>query len=334
MTGLKLEDQLREVLRRKQYSRKTEENYVGWYRRFVLWHKERAGQAVHPAEMGAAEVEAFLTHLAVNRGVSAVTQNQALNAVLFLYREVLKLELEGINAQRAKHHKHLPVVLAVEEVKELLAGVKGDAGLAIKLLYGCGLRVAEVLALRIKDVDIKGGKLEVRGGKGDKDRVLTLPNMLRQPIEEHLKQVRAVYEADRRNGVPGVAMPKAYEVKNPKAAESWPWFWFLPSAKVWEDKEKDGTARTGLRAYGRGRHHLHEIAISRELDRAAKLAGLSKRVTAHTLRHSFATHLVLKGIDIRSVQQLLGHADVRTTEIYTQLARAMRGEITSPLDDL
>ena len=334
MTGLKLEDQLREVLRRKQYSRKTEENYVGWYRRFVLWHKERAGQAVHPAEMGAAEVEAFLTHLAVNRGVSAVTQNQALNAVLFLYREVLKLELEGINAQRAKHHKHLPVVLAVEEVKELLAGVKGDAGLAIKLLYGCGLRVAEVLALRIKDVDIKGGKLEVRGGKGDKDRVLTLPNMLRQPIEEHLKQVRAVYEADRRNGVPGVAMPKAYEVKNPKAAESWPWFWFLPSAKVWEDKETDGTARTGLRAYGRGRHHLHEIAISRELDRAAKLAGLSKRVTAHTLRHSFATHLVLKGIDIRSVQQLLGHADVRTTEIYTQLARAMRGEITSPLDDL
>ena len=307
---------------------------MGWYRRFVLWHKERAGQAVHPAEMGAAEVEAFLTHLAVNRGVSAVTQNQALNAVLFLYREVLKLELEGINAQRAKHHKHLPVVLAVEEVKELLAGVKGDAGLAIKLLYGCGLRVAEVLALRIKDVDIKGGKLEVRGGKGDKDRVLTLPNMLRQPIEEHLKQVRAVYEADRRNGVPGVAMPKAYEVKNPKAAESWPWFWFLPSAKVWEDKEKDGTARTGLRAYGRGRHHLHEIAISRELDRAAKLAGLSKRVTAHTLRHSFATHLVLKGIDIRSVQQLLGHADVRTTEIYTQLARAMRGEITSPLDDL
>lgn len=334
MTGMKLEEQLREVLRRKQYSRRTEENYTSWYRRFVLWHKERAGQAVHPAEMGAAEVEAFLTHLAVNRGVSAVTQNQALNAVLFLYREVLKLELEGINVQRAKHHKHLPVVLAVEEVKILLAGVKGEAGLAVKLLYGCGLRVAEVLALRIKDVDIKGGKLEVRGGKGDKDRVLTLPKTLRQPIEEHLKQVRAVFDADRRNGVPGVAMPKAYEVKNPQAAESWPWFWFLPSAKVWEDKEKDGTARTGLRAYGRGRHHLHESAITRELDRAAKLAGLSKRVTAHTLRHSFATHLVLKGIDIRSVQQLLGHADVRTTEIYTQLARAMRGEITSPLDDL
>jgi integrase len=164
--------------------------------------------------------------------------------------------------------------------------------------------------------------------------VITLPKSLRHPIGEHLKHVRAVYEADRRDGVPGVAMPKAYDVKNPKAAESWPWFWFLPSAKVWDDLERDGSPRTGSRAYGRGRHHLHEIAITRELERAAKLAGLSKRVTAHVLRHSFATHLVLRGIDIRSVQQLLGHSDVRTTEIYTALAKAMRGEITSPLDDL
>jgi integrase len=149
-----------------------------------------------------------------------------------------------------------------------------------------------------------------------------------------MKQVRSVFDADRRDGVPGVAMPKAYDVKSPKAAESWPWFWFLPSAKVWEDLERDGSSRAGRRAYGRGRHHLHEIVITRELERAAKLAGLSKRVTAHVLRHSFATHLVLRGIDIRSVQQLLGHSDVRTTEIYTALAKAMRGEITSPLDDL
>ncbi len=161
-----------------------------------------------------------------------------------------------------------------------------------------------------------------------------MPKSLLHPIEEHLKQVRAVFDADRRDGVPGVAMPKAYDVKNPKAAESWPWFWFLPSGKVWEDVERDGSPRSGERAYGRGRHHLHEIAITRELGRAARMAALSKRVTAHVLRHSFATHLVLKGIDIRSVQQLLGHSDVRTTEIYTQLAKAMRGEITSPLDDL
>jgi len=244
------------------------------------------------------------------------------------------MELEGLDALRAKRSKHLPVVLTQDEVKALLNGVKGDAGLAVKLLYGCGLRVAEVLALRIKDVDVGGGKIEVRGGKGDKDRVITLPKSLLHPIGEHLKQVRAVFDADRRDGVLGVAMPKAFDVKSPKAAESWPWFWFFPSAKVWDDLERDGSPRTGSRAFGRGRHHLHDIAITRELERAAKLAGLSKRVTAHVLRHSFATHLVLRGVDIRSIQQLLGHSDVRTTEIYTHLAKAMRGEITSPLDDL
>jgi integron integrase len=249
-------------------------------------------------------------------------------------REVLKIELEGLDAVRAKRSKHLPVVLTQEGVKLLLAGVKGAAGLAVKLLYGCGLRVAEVLALRIKDVDVGGGKIEVRGGKGDKNRVITLPKSLLSAIQEHLKQVRAVFDAERRDGVLGVAMPKAYDVKSPKAAKSWPWFWFLLSAKVWEDLEYGGIPRSVETAYGRGRHQLHEIAITRELERAAKLAGISKRVTAHMLRHSFATHLVLKGIDISSVQQLLGHSDVRTTKIYTHLAKAMRGEITSPLDDL
>ncbi len=308
----------------KQYSKRTEEGYVQWYKRYVLFQAQVTGRMKHPQEMGTAEVTAFLTNLAVNKNLAAASQNQALNALVFLYREVLKIELEGIDAVRAKRTKHLPVVLTQEEVKLLLAGVKGDAGLAVKLLYGCGLRVAEVLALRVKDVDVGGGKIEVRGGKGDKDRVITLPKSLRHPIEDHLKQVRAVFDADRREGVPGVAMPKAYDVKHPKAAESWPWFWFLPSSRVYEDVAK------GLH----GRHHLHEIAVTRELERAAKLAGLSKRVTAHVLRHSFATHLVLRGIDIRSVQQLLGHSDVRTTEIYTALAKAMRGEITSPLDDL
>lgn len=307
---------------------------MGWYKRFVLWHKARLGHAVHPKEMGAAEVEAFLTHLAVNRDVSPATQNQALNALIFLYREVLEVPLEGIDAMRARERKHLPVVLTQEEVKQLLAGVRGDTGLAVKLLYGCGLRVAEVQKLRIKDVDVKGGKLEVRGGKGDKDRVITLPNSLRQPIEEHLGRVRAVFEADRREGVPGVHLPHAMAEKNPSAAESWPWFWFLPSARIWEDKERDGETRTGERAYGRGRHHIHDIMINREIARVVKLTGIPKRVTAHTLRHSFATHLILRGVDIRSIQQLLGHADVRTTEIYTAVACAMRGKITSPLDDL
>lgn len=320
----KLEDRLRAVIRFKQYSPRTEETYVQWYRRFVIFHKERCGGAVHPADMGTAEVEAFLTHLAVNRGVAATSQNQAMNALVFLYRKVLKLPLEGIEASRAKHNRRLPVVLTQDEVSALMGAVKGDVGLAIKLLYGCGLRVAEVLALRVKDVDLGGSKLEVRGGKGDKDRVITLPKSLHQTLKEHQARVRALFEEDRREGVPGVYLPHAMAVKNPGAAVSWPWFWFLPSARVYADKKK------GLY----GRHHMHEIMISRELARATKLAGLSKRVTAHTLRHSYATHLLLRGVDIRSVQELLGHSDVRTTEIYTQLAKAMRGEITSPLDDL
>lgn len=321
---MKLEDQLRQALRRKHYSYKTELNYLGWYRRYVLWHKERAGHAVHPMEMGAAELEAFLTHLAVNRKVTAVTQNQALNAVVFLYREVLKKDLGDLNAKRAKHHKRLPVVLTQEEVGKLLQGAQGEAGLVVKLLYGCGLRVAEGLALRMKDVDVKGGTVSVRGGKGDKDRVIPLPKRLAQPIQEHRERARLMHETDRKAGLPGVALPGAFGEKHPGAAESWEWFWMFPSPSLSTDP-RSGVVR---------RHHLHEINISRELARVCKLAGIEKRVTAHVLRHSYATHLILRGVDIRSIQELLGHSDVRTTEIYTKLAKAMRGEITSPLDDL
>ena len=315
----KLEDRLRGVLRRKHYSMKTEESYVGWYRRYVIWHGKR-----HPAEMGAREVESFLTHLAVTRKVAGVTQNQAMNALVFLYREVLDLKLEGIDALRAKHEKHLPVVLTKEEAGRLLRGVEGDAGMVCQLLYGCGLRVAEALALRVKDVDLGGGKLEVRGGKGNKDRVIGLPRSLVTSLGVHKERLRLLHEADLREGVPGVFMPNALDVKMPNAGKSWPWQWFFPSPSLSVDP-RSGTRR---------RHHLHEIGITRELARAAKLARVEKRVTAHVLRHSFATHLILRGVDIRSIQELLGHSDVRTTEIYTKLARAMRGEIVSPLDEL
>lgn len=314
-----LEEGIRGVLRRKQYSLRTEETYVGWYRRFVLWSGKR-----HPEEMGAREVEGFLTHLAVEGNVVATTQNQALNALIFLYKEVLGRELGELAALRARTEKRLPVVLTQEEAGRLLGAVKGAAGLACRLLYGCGLRIAEVMRLRVKDVDVSGRKLEVRSGKGDKDRVLTLPRTLEGALREHLAGVRALYDADRAAGLPGVYLPGALEVKYPGAGTAWEWQWFFPSSHVSEDP------RTGVRR----RHHLHDILISRELGRAAKVAGLEKRVTAHVLRHSFATHLLLRGVDIRSVQELLGHSDVRTTEIYTKLARAMRGEITSPLDEL
>lgn len=316
---VKLEDRLRAILRKKHYSRKTEETYAGWYRRFVLWNGKR-----HPQEMGSTEVQAFLTHLAVNRGVSASTQNQALNALIFLYMEVLGTDLDGINAERARTRRRLPVVLSADETRLLLQNTRGDSGIICRLLYGCGLRVSEALALRIKDVDTQGGKLEVRGGKGDKDRVLTLPAKLGADLEAHRKRIKLVHEEDRKAGLPGVYLPGALEGKNPAAAVSWPWFWFFPAPACSTDP-RSGVFR---------RHHLHEIGISRELARAAKTAGIEKRVTAHTLRHSFATHLLLRGVDLRSIQELLGHGDVRTTEIYTQLARAMRGEIKSPLDDL
>ena len=327
---MKLEDQLRGAIRLKQFSLRTEEIYVGWYRRYVIWHGRR-----HPQEMGAAEVEAFLTHLAVNRAVGASCQNQALDALIFLYREVLKMDLEGINAKRAKRRRHLPTVLTTGEMAELLKGVKGDAGLVCKLLYGCGLRIAEALALRIKDVDLTGGKVEVREGKGGKDRVIPLPKSLRQPLEEHRARIEQLWRMDRANGVAGVWLPGGLEQRpgGPVMGESWVWFWMFPSGSLSDDpRPSKGSVPSGAGA--RRRHHLHEIGISRELGRAAKMAGSTKRVTAHCLRHSYATHLLLRGVDIRSIQELLGHADVRTTKIYTQLARAMRGEITSPLDDL
>ena len=315
----RLEDQLRGAMRRRQMSPRTEETYVQWYKRYVLHFGKR-----HPREMGAREITDFLTYLATEKHLGRSSQNQALNALVFFYQEVLQTRLEGIEAERAPHRKRLPVVLTTAEVAPLMKALTGDAGLLCKLLYGCGLRVAEALALRIKDVDIGGNKLEVRGGKGDKDRVITLPEKLRPALTQHRERIHQLYEADRRADIPGVTLPHALAVKFPQASKSWEWFWFFPSARIYEDAAK------GLH----GRHHLHDIMVSRELARAAKAANLNKRVTAHVLRHSFATHLLLNGVDIRSVQETMGHADVRTTEIYTQLAKAMRGVIRSPLDEL
>lgn len=316
---MKLEERLQNEIRTRHLSRRTEESYVRWYRQFVHFHGLR-----HPEAMGAAEVGAFLTHLAVNKDLSVSSQNQALNALVFLYRQVLGIELEGIAAKRARERHALPTVLTSEETRRLLAVLRGEEALICRLLYGCGLRVMEALRLRVKDVDLDGGKVEVRDGKGGKDRVLTFPERLKPGMVEHLERVRVLYELDRSQNRPGVWLPDAYARKNPGAAVSWPWFWLFPAPKESEDP------RTGARR----RHHWHEQRISRALAAAVRATAMGKKVTAHTLRHGFATHLLLRGVDIRSVQELLGHADVRTTQIYTQLARAMRGEIRSPLDDL
>ena len=317
--GMKLEDRLRAVIRARGYAYTTEETYVGWYRRYVLHHRKR-----HPGEMGAREVEEFLTWLAAEQGVSAKTQNQALNALVFLYKEVLEQPLGALDALRAKEKKYLPVVLTQDEVKRLLGGLKGEEWLLCGLLYGCGLRVAEGLGLRVKDVDVKGGTVAVQGGKGGKSRVVGLPKRLVPELERHLERVRMVHGQDVALGQAGVYMPEALERKAPAWGASLEWFWIWPAEGLSVDP------RSGVRR----RHHVHEVKVGRALRKAAGLAGLEKKVTAHTLRHSFATHLLLRGVDIRSVQELLGHADVRTTQIYTEMARAMRGEITSPLDDL
>ena len=316
--GVKLEDRLRGTLRVKGLALTTEETYVGWYRRYVKWAGMR-----HPQEMGAREVEGFLTHLAAELNVAAATQNQALNALVFLYKEVLKLELGPLDALRAKRKKYLPVVLTMEEVKRLMGGLQGEDWLRGALLYGCGLRVAECLGLRVKDVDVAGGTVSVNDGKGGKSRILALPKKIREEMSRHLERVRLIHAEDEAAGQGGVYLPTALERKAPAWGKSSAWFYLFPAEGLSVDP------RSGVKR----RHHVHEVTVGRALRRAAQLAQIHKKVTAHTLRHSFATHLILKGTDIRSIQELLGHSDVRTTEIYTHVAKAMRGEITSPLDD-
>jgi integron integrase len=315
----KLEDQLRDAIRAKHYSRHTADAYAMWYRQFVLFHGKR-----HPADMGAEEITAFLQHLCVTRNVAAATHNQALNALVFFYRVVLKVELAGIEKARSYRQKRLPVVLTVAECKALLGGMAGTEGLMARLLYGCGLRVAECLHLRIKDVDLDSGVLTVRGGKGDKDRIIELPERLLHALKDQVAYAKTLWEADRRDNRAGIMLPYAFAEKSPKSATAWEWFWIFPAAEESTDPET-GTVR---------RHHLHEARISRALTVASELAGITKRVTAHVLRHSYATHLLMRGVDIRSIQERLGHSSVATTEVYTHVVKAMQGAVRSPLDDL
>lgn len=316
----KLLDQVRGKIRLKHYSIRTEQAYADWIKRFILFFDKR-----HPRELGAADVEAFLTHLAVEGKVAASTQNQAKSALLFLYREVLEVELPWLdNVERAKAPKRLPVVLTRQEVQAVLSRLSGTQWLVASLLYGTGMRIMECLRLRVKDVDFSRREILIRDGKGFKDRVTMLPVALANPLREHLLNVKALHAQDCEVGMGSVYLPYALERKYPNAARDWGWQYVFPATGISTDP-RTGEAR---------RHHVLEQSIQRAVKQAVRDANLVKPATPHTLRHSFATHLLEGGYDIRTVQELLGHSDVSTTMIYTHvLNRGGRG-VTSPLDTI
>jgi integron integrase len=314
----RLLDQVRELIRIRHYSIRTEQAYVQWIRRFILFHDKR-----HPREMGALELTAFLSYLANQHNVAASTQNQALHAILFLYRDVLKIDLPWLDeVQRAKKPQHLPVVFTREEVKALLSQLQGTTWLMAMLTYGSGLRLLECLRLRVKDVDFHYRQLLIRDAKGQKDRVTVLPHSLIDPMRTHLARVRDLHEIDLREGFGRVYLPHALATKYPSADREWGWQYVFPSSRRSIDPVS-GTER---------RHHAPEDALQRAVKQAVRKANIVKPGSVHTLRHSFATHLLESGYDIRTVQELLGHADVKTTMIYTHvLNRGGRG-VVSPVD--
>ncbi len=309
---------MRGVLRRKHYSIRTEQSYVDWIKRFILFNAKR-----HPAQMGKPEVNAFLTHLATQRNVAASTQNQALSAILFLYREVLELELEWVDGfERSKRPVRLPVVLTPAEAHSVLSKLEGTKWLMAGLLYGAGLRLMECLRLRVKDVDFGYGQILVRDGKGAKDRVTMLPQVVIEPLTAHLERVRALHDRDLAAGFGEVWLPHALERKYPRAAREWGWQYVFPSRKLSADP-RSGVIR---------RHHLDEDVLQRAVKEAARLTDVRKPVSCHAFRHSFATHLLESGYDIRTVQELLGHSDVSTTMIYTHVMNKGGRGVKSPLD--
>ncbi|GIV79148.1 MAG: integron integrase [Litorilinea sp.] len=316
----KLLDQVRDKLRLKNYSYATEKTYVGWIRRYILFHQKR-----HPADMGKAEIEAFLTHLAVEGNVAPSTQNQALHALLFLYRDVLEQPIIGnVEALRARERRRLPTVLTVEETQRVLNHLEGVYHLIGLLLYGSGLRLQECLSLRVKDIDFARREITVRSGKGDKDRVTMLPEKALPELEAHLVQVRLQYERDLARGYGMAPLPDALARKYPNAPREWAWQFVFPSASLSRNPRRDDGALY--------RFHLHESQVQRAVHKAARQAGINKPVSPHTFRHCFATHLLEAGYDIRTVQELLGHKNVKTTMIYTHVLNRGPRAVRSPLD--
>ncbi len=314
----KLLDQMRDVIRTKHYSMSTEQAYLQWARRYILFHGKR-----HPRELGAEHLESYLTHLAVKRGVSAGTQNQALSALLFLYKDVLKIELPWLDGiVRAKRPQRLPVVMSSEEVMQLLSALQGTYCLMAKLMYGTGMRLMELIRLRVKDVDFDYRKITIRDGKGQKDRITMLPERVASELSAHLQRVKLLHDGDLKAGLGEAVLPYALARKYPNAGRDWSWQFIFPSSRISTDP------RSGKQA----RHHTDEKSFQRAIKKAAQLAQVPKPITSHALRHSFATHLLERGYDIRTIQELLGHKDVSTTQIYTHVLNRGGIAVRSPLD--
>jgi integron integrase len=318
--NLKLLDQLRYVCRAKQYSIRTEEAYVAWVRKYIYFHNKQ-----HPAELSGSQVKAFIEFLSVDRSCSASTVRQALSAIVFFYREVLKRELPWIESLTTPRQPlYVPVVFSQREVQDLFKSLNGTWRLIAQVLYGGGLRLNEALQLRVKDVDFDRCTLTIRQAKGSKDRYTCLPKSLIEPLKTHLAKVQQVWAADREGQKPGVFIPLALERKLKNAGKEWPWFWVFPSKQLSLDP-RSGVFR---------RHHVYDQTFSRALKLAAQDAGINKRAISHAFRHSFATHMLEAGYDIRTVQELLGHRDVSTTQIYTHVLNRGRNAVVSPGDRL
>ena len=315
----KLLDQYRDSIRLKQYSFRTEKTYIQWVREYILFNKKR-----HPREMGTSEINQFITHLVVDRKASASTQNQAISAIIFLYQNTLNIDLDksALNFIRPKRGKRVPNVLSVSEVRAVISKMTGPYKLMAQIMYGSGLRLMECLRLRVKDLDFENHRIIVYDGKGGDDRVTMLPDSIIAPLREHLARTKATHQKDILNGHGSVQMPFALDKKYPTAHKEWIWQYAFPSPVLNQHPE------TGIMH----RHHINETALQRAIKDAAKLAKIEKRVTPHTFRHSFATHLLQNNYDIRTVQELLGHKDVKTTMIYTHVLQRGGLAVKSPLD--